>query len=261
MQAPQLMHLLIALIQFAATWPVWTWYIARVRDGSDEPWCLVALATAGLLVGWEQPKTGQPTIRTATALIAFYTVALFTLPPIFRAAAAFLAIGLTLADWRGIRGPRWGFCLLLLLSTPLLASLDFYCAYPLRVLVAESSSRLLGLAGFTVHPEGTLLRWGDQIVEVDAPCSGVRMLFAGIYLAATLAALYRFSLGRTVLALGTALAAVVFGNVLRATALFFPESGVLALPPWAHPAVGLLVFASIAALMFIAANFLKEEHA
>lgn len=85
------------------------------------------------------------------------------------------------------------------------------------------------------------------------------MLFAGLYLASALAAFHRLRFKQCAVAITGSIAAVVAGNVLRATALFFPESGIISLPQWAHPAVGVLVFASLAALLFIAASRLKGQ--
>jgi exosortase/archaeosortase family protein len=45
--------------------------------------------------------------------------------------------------------------------------------------------------------------------------------------------------------------AIFFGNVLRSTALFYTESGLLHTPQWAHQGIGVLVFAMIAAAIVL----------
>jgi len=91
---------------------------------------------------------------------------------------------------------------------------------------------------------------------VDAPCSGVRMLWTGGWLAFTLAALLGLGTART-LALGAAaLAAVLAGNVLRNAVLFFPEAGIVRWPHWSHTAVGAAAFLAVTAAVLLAARSL-----
>jgi exosortase/archaeosortase family protein len=229
-----------------AAWPVWPWYVARLRDGSDQPWCLLALASLALVLmtGSLQPaRNFTPALTAPSILMIMYAVMVLLAPPIVRAAAAFLAIGHLLCSWRLGPGLHWGCYALLLLATPAFASLEFTVSFPLRLLAAKSASWLLAAAGYVVTPEGTLLRWCDRLVEVDLRCSGIRMLYGGSWMAATLAAVYGFNFRLTILTLMVGLAAVVSGNILRTTALFFPEAGVISLPPWSHSAVGLALFA------------------
>jgi hypothetical protein len=47
---------------------------------------------------------------------------------------------------------------------------------------------MLALTGAAVHAEGTGLRWAGGLIEIDVPCSGIRMLWAGLHLALTAAA-------------------------------------------------------------------------
>ncbi|MEO7652946.1 MAG: archaeosortase/exosortase family protein, partial [Bryobacteraceae bacterium] len=123
-----------------------------------------------------------------------------------------------------------------------LSSMQFYASYPLRWLMGEASAALLRTSGLAVTAEGTLLRWGREIVEIDAPCSGVRMLWAGLFLACVLISLRGLGPWRAIVAGCMAVVAVLCANIARSTALFFLETGIVPLPAWSHVAVGILTF-------------------
>lgn len=253
----------IAALQAVACWPVWPWYVARVRDGSDEPWCVLALLAAFALIlrGGETSTRQMTSFAIPAALLVAYAAAAVWLPPIFGAAFAFLAVGSSLLYWRHgsfFDAGIWG---LLLLGTPLMASVQFYLGYPLRVVAGRLAAPLIHLSGFTVTVEGTLLNWGGRLVEIDAPCSGIRMLWAGMFLTCVLAAAYRLPPRTTLVYGAAAAAAVVLANVMRAAALFYIEAEILAFPPWAHAAVGLVVFAWMALWGLRAAGRLRERTA
>ena len=128
-------------------------------------------------------------------------------------------------------------------------------------MAATLAAYLLNLTGFGVIAEGTLLNWGGQLVEIDAPCSGIKMLWAGGYLAAVLACLHGLKATRVLLlGLGTAVC-VVAGNALRAAALFYLEAGIVPLPSWSHNATGIVVFAATALLVLTFAERLRMEAA
>ncbi|HKP92378.1 MAG TPA: archaeosortase/exosortase family protein, partial [Chthoniobacterales bacterium] len=90
--------------------------------------------------------------------------------------------------------------------------------------------------------EGTLLHWRGETILVDAPCSGIRMLWFGLYLTAALAAFGQLNTRPSCIALVAALPVVIGANVVRATALFFKEAQIVPLPQWTHTGVGVLVF-------------------
>ncbi|MEZ5401198.1 MAG: archaeosortase/exosortase family protein [Bryobacteraceae bacterium] len=235
--------LAVATMQAAAMWPAWIWYGRRLTDGSDGAWSAMALAAfAALLAAVPASKGKRIPLAGPIALMVVYAAAAMALPPIFGCAAALLAVGSTLARWRLGPGVHWPMLALAVLGAPMVASLDFTCGFPLRFLAAKATAALLALGGLSVAPEGTLLRWGAGIVEIDAPCSGARMLYAGLFLTAALAAWRRLSLARTAAAFAVALPAIVAANVFRSTGLFFVETGLIELPAVAHPALGVMVF-------------------
>jgi len=95
------------------------------------------------------------------------------------------------------------------------------------------------------------------MISIDAACSGVRMLWTGLFCAFAAASYLNLSPWRTVLAAGFAVFTIVAGNVLRASALFYLESGILHMPPWCHDAAGMAVFGGVALLILWFGNRVK----
>jgi exosortase/archaeosortase family protein len=150
---------------------------------------------------------------------------------------------------------RFGRCLhpgilgLLYLSLPVIPSLQFYGGYPLRAFLAAFTAPILRMSGYAVVQEGTCLNWAGKLIWVDAPCSGIRMLWVGLYLTCTLVCLYELSPLKTLLALAAALVVIMFGNVFRATALFYVEAGNFEVPHWTHDYAGVVAFAVVACVI------------
>ena len=69
------------------------------------------------------------------------------------------------------------------------------------------------------------------------------MWWTACVLALIIIAQMRLSGHRVIVGLLAATALVIVGNILRATILFFPESGAVHWPAWTHEATGALVFA------------------
>ncbi len=231
----------IVLLLCAACWPVARWYVARVTDGSDEPWGLAALLAALLLApreGWSLPLTRRRLYLLSTVL-AGYVLSYCWLPPLGHA-LLFVTLLALAAGQRRFPLAWWS---LLVLSLPLIASLQFYLGYPLRWVTTALSVPLLRLGGLQVSASATTLHWAGETVIVDAPCSGIHMLWTGLFLAATLACWQRLDLRATFKLLQRASLTIFAANVLRATALFCVESGLWPSPPWMHEGVGLVLFA------------------
>jgi len=233
-------------------WPVWRWYGLRMADGSDEKWGLLALATLAVLVLSRRGKWGasSPPLPAAAVILLLYTVSYPFLLPLARAMIAVSAIGIFVGSW-GFGNPlhagTWG---LLMLALPVIASMQYYLGYPLRVLTGRASAFLLTLAGLAVSSSGTSMKWMGETVVVDAPCSGVHMLWVGAWLALTLACLYELSTGRTILSAGFSVAAVLVGNIIRAAILFYKEAGIVHWPAWTHEAVGVAIFCVVSGAIF-----------
>lgn len=241
--------LFVVALQLLAFWPVWRWYSTRITNSTDEMWSLLALATAMVLLWWKKRPASErkPHLFLPTILVLLYACTYPFFPPLLRATIAVTALGCTMSSLSFGRPFHLGTLGLLYLSLPVIPSLQFYGGYPLRVFVASVAAPLLRLGGFAVIREGTCLNWDGQLIWIDAPCSGIRMLWAGLYLACTLAFVYELPFIKKLFALATAFFAIIFGNVFRSVALFYLEAGVIENQSYAHSFIGVSAF-MIAAL-------------
>jgi exosortase/archaeosortase family protein len=252
---PQAAWLPAALL--AALWPHWLYVARRMVDGSDEPWGALALASVIVLMWRDRAELTLPpraALAAAAALALLAAAARFVAPDLAAAAIATLAVGTYAMHSR--QRPAPALIALLLLALPLVASLQFYFGYPLRLLVAHASSALLTACGLEVSASGASLLHRGQRVLIDAPCAGIGMLWLGSYVAALLSYLHGAG-ARTTLVNGVAAALLVMAaNILRNTVLFFPEAGLVQWPAWSHAVIGLSAFvAAIAPLtLFIIAR-------
>jgi exosortase len=254
---------LVLAAHVSCFWPVWRWYFARMTDGSDEPWGIAALVAA-LLLTW--PKRHAWALRTddrllwAAALLTFaYAAVVPFAPPLVRAALAMAALACSWVSIAGLRSKLAPVLALFALSLPVIASLQFFLGYPLRAITTAGSALTLKLVGFDVERTGTALLWQGHTVLVDAPCSGVRMLWTGAALACVVA-LYRDSIGwrslMTLLLLSGA--AALFANVLRAAALFVLETRDAPVPELLHTGVGAATFALTAVSIVLIESALRR---
>ena len=216
------------LLQFLAFWPVWRWYIARLFDSSDEPWGLLALVTAILFTGikGKDMQIGPHQVMLSSIFLFAYMAGFAVLPPLGRAVLAIMSIASILGPSRFGRPVHIGIIGLLLLSLPIIASLQFYMGYPVRFITALIAAKLISLTGYYTTASGTCLSWAGELISIDAPCSGIRMLWAGLYLNFTLACFTGIGAVRTWLAYSLSMLIIFTGNVMRATALFYVETGI-----------------------------------
>jgi len=246
-------------LQALALLPTWRWMVLRWRDGSDDPLGPLALAALAWLL-WQQrrdlraaPALGWLALATALTLLAtvlrggFFPVPAW--PPLLVGLLSVCALAcgaLAFLPRRVAALPVLG---LAALALPLLSSLQFYAGYPLRVLTAEASRWLLAPL-FATAREGSSLWIDGHLVIVDAPCSGVQMVWLGYFTACAVALFLlpasapmtsRRFLGR----LSAVGAVVLLGNVVRNAVLVGLEGGGHALPAWAHEALGLGVLAAV----------------
>ncbi|MBN1672082.1 MAG: archaeosortase/exosortase family protein [Kiritimatiellae bacterium] len=241
---------LLLLFQGLAFWPVWAWYVHRLFERCDEPWGLLPLLTAIVYV-WRRAvppaERSLSRLRWSALTAVAYVLTYPFVPALVRGGLAFTALCITLSVLYLNRGFDMWLWALWLMSLQVILTLEFYAGYPLRALATRMASALLRLGGLYVTAEGACLRWGERLVFVDAPCSGVKMLWAGSYLACTLAAFRAVRGGMGMLVGLLTVGLVVLGNSLRAAALFYVEAGIVRAPPWAHTGIGLVVFAVTAA--------------
>ncbi len=246
------MHsLLVVALVMAATWDAWRWYVHRVWASPEEAASLVLtavfLGVLGMMRRKEGPSPPLPLITVALLLAAF-AASYVALPPIGRAAIAVAATLFCcyLAAFR--ERPPIAFWGLVALALPVLPSLQFMLGYPMRLVSAALSVALLQAHGLAVARQGTFLLWRDELIQFDAPCSGVNMLWAGLLLTLMGCVLFRFGLIKVMVAVALSLVLAIVCNVLRATSLFYVEAGLIPQPPaWWHEAIGLAAFTLSAA--------------
>ncbi|MEM7011458.1 MAG: archaeosortase/exosortase family protein [Verrucomicrobiota bacterium] len=247
------MNRFIPIAVAIAFWPVWRWYVLRMTDGSDEPWGIVALVAAGVLLWMVRGEIKMTTggMVAAGVILICYLVGFGLMPPLIRAMLAILCIAALTGTLT--RHPAiWG---VFVLSLPIIASMQFYLGFPLRMFTAQLAVGGLNLFGSGVTREGTQLFWDGQVVGIDAPCSGVKMLWTGMFVVLCSCGLLRLGWLKTTIASVAALLLIIFGNALRATLLVVKESGMVSLPDWTHEGIGVVIFA---ALIFAVTRYLKR---
>ena len=231
-----------------ALWPTWWWMGQRMADGSDDPLGLLALAALAALL-WQQrlhlraaPRLGFQLAALGGAVLAMalrqqlpdLAVALVGLLSWCAGLVAFLPARVATAPVLGLS----------VLSLPLLASLQFYAGFPLRVVTAEASRWLLAMA-HSVERNGASLVVEGQLIIVDAPCSGVQMAWLGYFTACAVALATQRDNRSFLLRLPAVGGLVLVGNVLRNTTLVAAKAAGAPLPTWGHEAVGLVVLALV----------------
>ncbi len=251
------MNPMLALLAVTvACWSAWRELAARLPEAFDAlPLALVVAALAApCLYAIARPGTA-PRVPMAPLIIllSIYSLAVISAPPLLRIAPAVLAVCFCLHAASQDGAPRASFYGLVLLALPVLPSLEFYTAYPVRLAAIEATAALLRMNGIAVGVEGLALRFGEQLIQFDAPCSGVRMLWTAWFFASALAHLYRFTWWRYLAALAIATALAIGGNIVRASSLFYLEAKLLPFEEtaWMHEALGTVAFGMTVLLLFL----------
>ena len=275
MQLVSKRRLILAALALA-TWPVWRWMAHRFADGSGDMWELLAAATVVAVMFRDRAWMQQSSVLArssqgermyadlwipATILLA-YAASYNFISPLPRGLLAMAALGTAISTlWYGKRIDV-ALCGLLLISLPVMASLNFYLGYPLRATAGTMAEALLQMNGIAAIREGAQLQWNGQTIAIDAPCSGVKMLWTGAYLSFALAAMMRLSDLRTFALVLLAAVVVIVANAFRAASLFYLEAGLIQAPEQLHDAIGLVMFAFAAAAVFLLSHTLAgKRHA
>lgn len=256
--------LMILGLELLAFWNVWQWYALRLKSGGEEDiWGLLAVAAGIYFLYRKRQILTNANLMIPAGFILVYATTFHFLPPIIRAGIAVMTIAMTLGIL--FTGKFWSTANigLFLLSLPVIPSLQFYLGYPLRVVVGAVTAPLLQLSGLAVQREGTCLVWNSATISIDAPCSGIKMLWAGYFLAFVLAEFFRLNLVRTLMLTLATLPVLILGNIFRATALFYLEARIIRLPDYLNPDsihayIGIVAFALTATAIVYAANFIQH---
>lgn len=249
--------LLIAILQLLAFWDVWRWYVSRAMYSWDQPWGLLAFVApfVFLLASRKPLPREERSLVLPAVLIGVYVATYSVFPPLGRAIVAFTALAVTASSLRFGKSFHPGLFGLFYLSLPALPTLQFFGGYPLRVVVAELTAPILRIGGFAVVTEGTCLNWAGQLIWIDAPCSGIKMLWVGMFLTFVLLCLYELPFLKSALLVLLAFGVIIGANVFRAVALFYLEAGVLKMPSWGHDYAGVIAFvleaAGIVSILFM----------
>jgi exosortase/archaeosortase family protein len=229
-----------------ATWESWWWYVRRIVAAPEDVLALIVVLVVLSIAGARQAQrtpAGELPFATLAVVVAGYAACRGLVPPIVRAglAAGIALFCLHLMVFR--RQPPvavWG---LAALALPVLPSLHFMLGYPLRIASAVLAVALIKTHGLAVERQGTVLVWRGAMVQFDAPCSGVNMLWAGLLFTLMGCALLRLGVGPTAAAAACSILLAVAGNVLRTTSLFYLEVGLIVQPSaWWHEGIGLIAF-------------------
>ena len=236
--------LLILGLQLLAFWEVWHWYVTRAVYSWDEPWGVLAFVAAILfLIASRQPlPQNERSLWLPAVLILVYAATYSVLPPLPRAMIAFTAVAVTVSLLRFGKAFHAGLFGLFYLSLPTILTLQFYGGYPLRIVVAELTAPILRMGGFAVVAEGTCLNWAGHLIWIDAPCSGIKMLWVGLFFTFVVLCLYELPVYKTLLLMPLVGIVIMVANVFRAVALFYIEAGVLDFPAWSHEYAGVVAF-------------------
>ena len=244
-----MMHSLLVLALVAtATWDAWRWYFRRVAAAPEEAAALVLTVIFLGLVGVSRLSRSEPPQRLLplfpiTSLLAVLAATHAVLPPIIRAAASLALTLFCLHVAMFKKRPPVAFWGLVALALPVLPSLQFALGYPMRVVSATLTAALLQAHGLAVSRQGTFLAWREELIQFDAPCSGVNMLWAGLLLTLMAGVLFRLNALKAMAALSLSLALIIAGNVLRASSLFYIEAGLLPQAAgWWHDGIGIVAF-------------------
>ena len=236
----------------AALWPHGGWAARRLADGSDDPLGLAALAALSLWLARAAPALRvQPHLlwlSAALGLTAAATAAWWLAPPLPAAMLAALALTAHLFAWLPAGVARAPLAGLALLALPLVASLQFYVGYPLRVFTAELSAWLLQAAGQAAERSGAAMTVNGQLVIVDAPCSGVQMAWLAYFAACAVAAFVGLRDAAFLRRLPLVGLVVLAGNVLRNSLLVGLEARPQGLGNAWHEAIGIAMLTIVIGL-------------
>jgi len=256
--------LLVVTIALAATWDAWRWYVMRVWDSPEEAasLALTIVFLGALGIARRRNEAIPLSLVPVALLLAAFAASYALLPPIARAAIA-VAATLYCCHLAAFKErPPVAFWGLVALALPVVPSLQFMLGYPMRLVSAALTVGLLQAHGLAVSQQGTFLVWRDELIQFDAPCSGVSMLWAGLLLTLMGCVLFRFGLIKVMVSVALSLVLAIACNVLRATSLFYVEAGLVPhAQAWWHEGIGIAAFTLSAAVTLWLLTRLRGQEA
>jgi exosortase/archaeosortase family protein len=257
---------LVSTLVVAAAWDAWRWYVERVWAAPEEAAALaLTIVFLGVVAAARAPEPRAPRpipLVPVAILLACYAASHAVLPPIMRAAVAVATTLFCLYVAMLRERPPIAFWGLVALALPVLPSLQFTLGYPMRIVSAAFATALLQAQGLVVARQGTFLVWHDEMVQFDAPCSGVSMLWAGLLLTLMGCVLLRLPALKVMVAIVLSVALAIAGNVLRASSLFYVEAGLVPdAPGWWHDGIGIVAFTLSAAVTLWLLGRLRDREA
>ncbi|MCC6485901.1 MAG: archaeosortase/exosortase family protein [Candidatus Hydrogenedentes bacterium] len=239
------------------TWDRWT-------KGWGSPLSAYVFAGALLLV-WLAPlmaferqdlrlRFARGWALTASSLLLIYALVFTRVPQLVSCELAAAALACTLLGLLPdkLRSRSWGISILLLLSMHVSTSVEFFVGYPLRFVSTWIAALMLGPMAQSF---GTALTDGINVYQIDAPCSGVKMLTSALVMGAALSVLLRLRPRATLALVAAAGVIAVLGNAHRAATLFVigaPETEV-------HAVIGIVVFIECALVLAGLGAFMKRR--
>ncbi len=167
--------------------------------------------------------------------------------PLWIAGVVLLFGGWSLLKWSG------GAIAFLWFMTPLPASMTDFISLPLQKLSAVISTWTLHLCAQPAVRSGTTISLGEQVLDVERACSGLRITYGIMALAVAYVVLMRPGLLRSIVLLAVAIPVALLANSARVTVtglLFLVVSGETA-HKYAHDFSGLLMLPFAVGLLWL----------
>lgn len=153
---------------------------------------------------------------------------------------------------------NYHFLILIFFCLPWLSSFQFYFGYPLRLICSQASLVVFKSMYLPVELKGIMFSYQDKIIYIDAPCSGIKMLYIGMLFSVVLCILYNLSVKKTLAFFCLSFLMILVANIIRYVVLFFKEADFVSLPEWMHSGIGLILFFIFNVLCFCLVNHHKS---
>jgi len=262
---PPSFHLVCLVTLAVLLWAYWTGWVSLVETWQSDPdynhGFLVIPISAWLL--WQRrdrlasmefhPSWWGIAFLVAAGIVRGFGAEFFIAQfevwsiPLWIAGVVLLFGGWPLLKWSG------GAIAFLWFMTPLPESMIDFVSLPLQKISAVVSTWTLHLFAQPAVRSGTTISLGEQVLEVERACSGLRICYGIMALAVAYVVLMRPKLLRGIILLATAIPVAILANSARVTVtglLFLVVSGEKA-HQYAHDFAGLLMLPLAVGLLWL----------